>query len=62
MDRFGQSSKEQERMWRIKTELGEGVRISPGALTDGPCSRRRRNLSQTSNNRRKCPISTASVP
>jgi polysaccharide export outer membrane protein len=32
-------AKEQARMWRIKTELGEGVRINPGALTEGPMAR-----------------------
>ena len=32
-------AKERARMWRIKTELGEAARISPGALTDGPMAR-----------------------
>jgi polysaccharide biosynthesis/export protein len=32
-------AKEQARMWRIKTELGEGAQISPGALTDVPIAR-----------------------
>ncbi|WLA67646.1 polysaccharide biosynthesis/export family protein [Bradyrhizobium diazoefficiens] len=32
-------AKEQARMWRIKTELGEGAQISPGALTDAPLAR-----------------------
>lgn len=32
-------AKEQARMWRIKTELGEGAQISPGALMDAPLAR-----------------------
>ncbi|MEH2516386.1 polysaccharide export outer membrane protein [Bradyrhizobium sp. AZCC 1610] len=32
-------AKEQARMWRIKTELGEGPRISPSALADVPVAR-----------------------
>ncbi|AWO93194.1 MULTISPECIES: polysaccharide biosynthesis/export family protein [Bradyrhizobium] len=32
-------AKEQARMWRIKTELGEGAQISPGALMDPPLAR-----------------------
>jgi polysaccharide export outer membrane protein len=32
-------AKEQARVWRIKTELGEAARISRGALTDGPMAR-----------------------
>ncbi|KRR10513.1 exopolysaccharide biosynthesis protein [Bradyrhizobium jicamae] len=32
-------AREQARMWRIKTELGEGNRINPGALADGPTAR-----------------------
>lgn len=32
-------AKEQARMWRIKSELGEGGQISPGALTDVPVAR-----------------------
>ncbi|WP_426424226.1 polysaccharide biosynthesis/export family protein [Bradyrhizobium genosp. A] len=32
-------AKEQARMWRIKTELGEGAQISSGALMDAPLAR-----------------------
>jgi len=32
-------AKEQARMWRIKSELGEATQISPGALTDVPIAR-----------------------
>lgn len=32
-------AKEQARMWRIKTELGEGAQISPSALMDAPLAR-----------------------
>ena len=32
-------AKEQARMWRIKTELGAGAQINPGALTDVPIAR-----------------------
>ncbi|UGY17336.1 polysaccharide export protein [Bradyrhizobium septentrionale] len=32
-------AKEQARMWRIKTELGEGAQISPAALSDMPIAR-----------------------
>lgn len=32
-------AKDQARMWRIKTELGEGAQISPGALMDAPLAR-----------------------
>jgi len=32
-------AKEQAHMWRIKTELGEGAQINPGAQTDVPIAR-----------------------
>jgi polysaccharide biosynthesis/export protein len=32
-------AKEQARMWRIKTELGEGTQINPGVLTNVPIAR-----------------------
>jgi len=32
-------AKEQARMWRIKSELGEGVQLNPGVLTDVPITR-----------------------
>jgi len=32
-------AKEQARMWRIKSELGEGTQISPAALMDAPLAR-----------------------
>lgn len=32
-------AKQQARLWRIKTELGEGVQVSPGVLTDVPVAR-----------------------
>lgn len=32
-------AKEQARMWRIKSELGEAAQINPGALTDVPIAR-----------------------
>ena len=32
-------AKEQARMWRIKTELGEAAQINPGVLTDVPIAR-----------------------
>lgn len=32
-------AKEQTRMWRIKSELGDGAQLNPGSLTDGPIAR-----------------------
>ena len=32
-------AKEQARMWRIKSELGEGTQLNPGVLTDMPITR-----------------------
>jgi polysaccharide biosynthesis/export protein len=32
-------AKEQARMWRIKSELGEGTQLNPGVLTDMPIAR-----------------------
>jgi polysaccharide biosynthesis/export protein len=32
-------AKEQARMWRIKSELGDGSQLNPVALTDGPIAR-----------------------
>ncbi|KGJ66783.1 putative exopolysaccharide production protein [Bradyrhizobium diazoefficiens SEMIA 5080] len=36
---WSELAKEQARLWRIKTELGEGAQISPGALMDAPLAR-----------------------
>jgi polysaccharide export outer membrane protein len=32
-------AKEQARMWRVKSELGEATQLNPGILTDGPITR-----------------------